>query len=137
MRPLSRGVRGDNRDPVDLISPHLIFRMDTDTTTARIRALNDTTRRMHGHEPVHVTQGISALPLHDQAAILDRVCAFNDFTEDNDPYGEHDFGILKLDGATIYWKIDLYDNDLKFGSPDPEDPSVTSRVLTILLAEEY
>ena len=111
--------------------------MDTETTTARIRALNDTTRRMHGHEPVHVTQGISALPLHDQAAILDRVCAFNDFTEDNDPYGEHDFGSFQHRAWTIFWKIDYYDLLLKYGSDDPSDPARTRRVLTVMLAEEY
>jgi hypothetical protein len=59
------------------------------------------------------------------------------FTPDNDPYGAHDFGSLDIDGTTIFWNIDLYDNDLKFGSPNREDPSVTTRVLTILRAEEY
>jgi len=66
-----------------------------------------------------------------------RIHSLDAFTPDNDPYGAHDFGSLDIDGTTIFWKIDLYDNDLKFGSPNPEDPSVTTRVLTILLAEEY
>tara|TARA_Y100000815_G_C12948051_1_gene351839 strand:- start:59 stop:265 length:207 start_codon:yes stop_codon:yes gene_type:complete len=65
------------------------------------------------------------------------VAEFNDFTSDNDPYGEHDFGTLTVGGRRINWKIDYYDNDLKYGSPDPADPSVTTRVLTIMLASEY
>jgi hypothetical protein len=62
---------------------------------------------------------------------------FNDFTESNDPHGEHDFGTFEIDGITLFWKIDYYDQNLEYGSPDPADPSVTRRVLTILLAEEY
>jgi Protein of unknown function (DUF3768) len=55
----------------------------------------------------------------------------------NDPHGEHDFGSFEYSGQTIFWKIDYYDMRLKWGSPDPADPAVTRRVLTILLAEEY
>jgi hypothetical protein len=62
---------------------------------------------------------------------------FSDFTENNDPFGEHDFGIFELDGVTLFWKIDLYDRSLAWASPDPADPAVTRRVLTILLAKEY
>ena len=62
---------------------------------------------------------------------------FSNFTEDNDPYGEHDFGSFDLDAVKLFWKIDYYDRKLEYGSPDPADPAVTRRVLTILLAEEY
>jgi hypothetical protein len=62
---------------------------------------------------------------------------FSDFGESNDPYGEHDFGSFDLDGVTLFWKIDYYDLLLEYGSPDPADPLVTRRVLTILLADEY
>jgi hypothetical protein len=71
----------------------------------------------------------------DRAMIAVR--EFSDFTEDNDPHGEHDFGSFELDGETLFWKIDAYDTDYNFGSPNPADPAVTRRVLTILLAEEY
>jgi len=66
-----------------------------------------------------------------------RVFAYSDFTPDNDPYGEHDFGSVEHAGKTIFWKIDAYDRRLKFGSPDPADEAVTTRVLTVMLAEEY
>ncbi len=62
---------------------------------------------------------------------------FEDFTADNDPYGEHDFGAFQLGGEKLFWKIDYYDLALEMGSPDPADPAVTRRILTIMLAEEY
>jgi hypothetical protein len=71
------------------------------------------------------------------AAFLWKVQAFNAFTRDNDPYGEHDFGALEHEGCKVFWKIDYYDLSLSAGSDDPSDPSATCRVLTIMLAEEY
>ena len=62
---------------------------------------------------------------------------FDDFCAANDPYGEHDFGVVEAEGHTIFFKIDCYDRELNYGSPDPADPAVTERVLTIMLAEEY
>ena len=59
------------------------------------------------------------------------------FTEDNDPHGEHDFGSFDHDGERIFWKIDYYDAACEFGSEDPAEPAKTTRVLTIMLAEEY
>ena len=82
-----------------------------------------------------ITQGVQALD--NLPDLLDQVCRFNDFTPDNDPYGEHDFGSFRHAEATIFWKIDTYDVDLQMQSPDPSDPAVTARVLTIMLAEEY
>ena len=58
------------------------------------------------------------------------------FTDDNDPHGEHDFGIVEHGGVRSFWKIDYYDREMQMLSPDPADPSVTTRVLTVMLAEE-
>ena len=69
--------------------------------------------------------------------LLDQVRRYSAFTPDNDPYGEHDFGSFIHDDITIFWKFDTYDVDLLMHSPDPTDPAVTARVLTIMLAEEY
>jgi hypothetical protein len=103
----------------------------------RIAKLNDAFRTTLTRGQVYLTRGIAALPPSVQESIIAEVRAFDGFTPENDPHGEHDFGILELNDTTIFWKIDLYDKDLKFGSPNPEDPCVTTRVLTILLAEEY
>ena len=62
---------------------------------------------------------------------------YDDFCQANDPYGEHDFGAFEAEGHTIFFKIDYLDSALMFHSPDPADPAVTERVLTIMLAEEY
>ena len=65
------------------------------------------------------------------------VSAFDSFTEDNDPYGEHDFGSIDCLGKKLFWKIDCYAPNMESGSPDPTDTKQTVRVLTIMLANEY
>jgi hypothetical protein len=82
-----------------------------------------------------MTQGVTAL---DQtAAMLQAVMDFNDFNSDNDPYGEHDFGNFAVAGERLFWKFDYYDSDMQMASLDPADDTITVRVLTIMLAEEY
>lgn len=66
-----------------------------------------------------------------------RIAAFDAFTEGNNPHGEHDFGTVSLGLERYFWKIDYYDSSLQLGSPDPADPAVTVRVLTIMRADEY
>ncbi len=112
--------------------------MNTDTTTARIAALNDEARRNSTDGSMFlITCGIKALPAADQEAIVGRVFAFADFTPENDPHGEHDFGAFDHNGQRIFWKVDCYDRDMRHGSEDPSDPQQTRRVLTVMLAEEY
>ena len=101
----------------------------------RIAALNDHARQTFKDCRVIITAGVRAL--EDVDAVLRQVQVFEAFTPDNDPYGEHDFGSITLEGATFFWKIDYYDIDLHMHSPDPSDGTVTARVLTIMLAEEY
>ena len=62
---------------------------------------------------------------------------YDDFYHASDPYEEHDFGSFEVDGHTIFFKIDYFDKSRSHHSPDPSDPSVTERVITIMLAEEY
>lgn len=114
--------------------------MDTLTTsdrTERIRRLNDTLRRSFITGKVMITSGVEAFGPDLVAEITARVRGYDDFTPDNDPYGEHDFGSFEIAGIRVFWKIDYYDKTLEFGSPDPADPRVTTRVLTIMRAEEW
>ena len=104
-------------------------------SAATIALLNDLARVTLTDCRVVITAGIAAVD--DLDAIMAKVSAFNDFNERNDPYGEHDFGAIEHDGQTVFWKIDYYDLDLSMHSPDPADPTVTQRVLTVMLAEEY
>jgi hypothetical protein len=106
-----------------------------DANTAKIAALNDHARQTFRECRVVITQGVQALA--DVDAILRQVHLFDAFTDSNDPYLEHDFGSIQLGENTIFWKIDYYDLDLQMHSPDPSDETVTARVLTIMLAEEY
>lgn len=69
--------------------------------------------------------------------LAQQVAEFSDFTEDNDPHGEHDFGTFEFHRHKCFWKIDYYDRDYSMGSDDPSDLSKTRRVLTIMLADEY
>ena len=63
--------------------------------------------------------------------------SFNAFTPDNDPHGEHDFGSVEHAGLKVFFKIDYYDKTLSAGSEDPSDPAQTTRVMTLMLAQEY
>ncbi|MBF9060057.1 DUF3768 domain-containing protein [Rhodobacterales bacterium HKCCSP123] len=104
----------------------------------RIRELNDLFRSTgYGEGAVLVTRGIEALGPTALLSIVETVRDFADFPQESDPWGEHDFGAFEYEGEKIYWKIDYYNLDRTAGSPNPANPAVTSRVLTILLANEY
>lgn len=116
---------------------HRIDRSTRAATTSRIAKLNDELRRGRGEGQVMITPGVAALSPGDQIQLLKAVQRFNEFGDDNDPYGEHDFGAVQLGGETYFWKIDCYDVSMTTASPDPGDPSVMRRVLTIMRADEY
>ena len=108
-----------------------------DERAARIRALNDELRRHRRGGIILVTRGVQRLGEEIVAELLDAMAAFNDFTPENDPYGEHDFGVVQRRADRFFWKIDYYDGTLVSASPDPSNPAVTYRVLTLMLASEY
>lgn len=112
-------------------------RENPDVETLTIRTLNDLLRTRYSGGRILMTPEINALPEDTMARALHAVRTFDDFNEDNDPYGTHEFGMVEVDGHNVMFKIDAYDQNLEYGSPDPTDPSVTTRVLTILLASEY
>lgn len=112
--------------------------ISSEQKTRRIAKLNDLCRKSMGITCRLVqTIGICSLSQEEQSEIREKVEMYDDFTPDNNPYGERDFGAFIHNGNKIFWKIDYYDVNLKWGSENPEDPRKTIRVLTIMLAEEY
>lgn len=102
----------------------------------KIKTLNDRARRAMSN--AFVSNGIKAMGDKEIALIIDKVKNYETFNKGNDPYGEHDFGSFMHNGEKIFWKIDYYDRkSTKYASSDPSDINVTTRVLTIMLAEEY
>ena len=106
-------------------------------SAAKIRELNDRFRTTMTGGRVMLTARVVALPSDVRAMVIRRVATFTEFTRDNDPHAEHDFGSFGLAGRKFFFKIDYYNSTMTYGSEDPADPAKTTRVLTIMLAEEY
>lgn len=105
--------------------------------SAVISALNDSLRRCHYGGLVVISRGIAALDRQVWAEVIKAVAAFDAFTADNDPYGEHDCAMVEFGPLSVVFKIDYYDTTLLYHSDDPTNTEITRRVLTIMLAEEY
>lgn len=103
----------------------------------KIRELNDALRTTFQGGVVQMTRGVKELHTSLVPLVLHEVRMFTAFTPDNDPHGEHDFGNFEIEGRRFFWKIDYYDKTMQHGSEDPANPDMTTRVLTIMLAEEY
>ncbi|WP_371229910.1 DUF3768 domain-containing protein [Roseovarius sp. 2305UL8-3] len=104
----------------------------------RIRELNDRFRRDGvGNGSVMLTIGIQERGSVFAVAAVQAVRSFEAFSEDNDPWGEHDFGAVQVQGEKVFWKIDYYTPDLSAGSENPANEGITHRVLTIMLPTEY
>jgi len=107
------------------------------TTITKIAELNDQCRKSIPNESLRLTISIYSKETEEITEIIELIKKFDVFTEDNDPYKEHDFGIIEYKSQRIFWKIDYFDLNLEYGSPDATDPAKTKRVLTIMLAQEY
>lgn len=119
-------------------SPSAIREQNTNALRmTRVRQLNDHLRSSGKGGIFQMTNAVACLPPDDTFQILAAVAAFDNFTDDNDPYGEHDCAVQQVGEQTIIWKIDYYDRTRTFLSPDPSDPKQTVRVLTVMLASEY
>ncbi len=116
--------------------------------SALIRDLNDRFRKniptvsdIPGR--VVMTSGIQELtntevePGKHLLKLFHTIRSFDNFSEDNDPYGEHDFGAFEFEAAKVFWKIDYFSPCMMYGADDPTKAVGTARVLTIMLAEEY
>ncbi len=102
-----------------------------------IRRLNDLLRKTHSDGKVLLSAGITDLGQREAAQVLAAVANFDDFTEDNDPHGEHDCALFDWQEHRIMFKIDYYDPSLQYHSGDPADPTITTRVMTVMFASEY
>jgi hypothetical protein len=114
--------------------------IEGDKRVAAIRDLNDDFRRSVFARPkgrVLVTSGVNGFGPGFAFEVMTQCARFDAFTDDNDPHGEHDFGEFEVKGRKLFWKIDYYDIDMEHGSDDPADPDKTTRVITVMLAEEY
>lgn len=111
--------------------------MDTESASndnsAKLAALNDAARSNAFNYVA--TRGVMALEPKTISEIFMGVQQFEDFNEDNNPYGEHDFGALTVSGNRVFWKIDYYNKDLSMGCDPFSDECC--RVITIMLPEEY
>ena len=107
------------------------------TRTERIKNLNDELRRNLSEGAAVMTCGVAVLGPEFVACIVRTIEVYDDFCHTNDSHEEYDFGSFEVDGHTIFFKIDYYDSMLTVRSPDPSDPTVITRVITIMLAEEY
>lgn len=102
-----------------------------------IAALNDRLRTTGTGGRVVVSAGLNGRGKAYVALALAAVAAFKAFDADNDPHGEHDAAMLDVGRDSVLFKIDYYDLGLTAHSPNPADPAITERVMTVMLAEEY
>ena len=72
-----------------------------DTRTERIRALNDRLRATGEGGNIVITRGLAALDADILRKIMAAVQCFDQFTADNDPYGEHDCAIIDVAGERV------------------------------------
>ena len=105
--------------------------------TNEIALQNDNFRKHLSQGTLVLTQGIRSNTKEDLEAIITRVRTFDTFNENNDPYNEHDFGAFYYKGKRIFWKIDNYDREFLYLSPDVSNPRLTNKVMTVMYAEEY
>ena len=102
-----------------------------------IAKLNDDFRKSFIGGEVLLSAGIAGMSSEDKVNIVSLVQNFDNFTPDNNPYAENDFGTFDYKGEKILWKIDYYDLNNQYHSENPANPDITKRVLTILLSCEY
>lgn len=131
-------IRGDRYCRQCESKTSLVWSRAEEPPSQRVRELNDLFRtRGQGNGTVLITQGVQAEGDEFIADVATAVRNFDAFTEDNDPWGEHDFGSIEVSGQKVFFKIDCYDPTCSHGSENPANEALTHRVLTIMLASEY
>lgn len=108
------------------------------TRRATIARLNDHLRSTSEDGWTYLSRGVATLPIAVKDEVIRAVRLFDAFNPDNDPLEEHDCAALTIGHCRIIWKIDYYPRDRTSRvDPDPADPAMCKRVMTIMLAEEY
>ncbi len=105
--------------------------------SAKIAQLNNKYRALFPNNLNILTAMIMVLSNDDRLALFEKVRSFNDFTQENDPFAEHDFGRFIYKEERYFWTIDYYDLKVESHSSDPSDPTITCRVLTLMHSSEY
>lgn len=107
-----------------------------------LREGNDKFRQQWLTNTKHVivfTRGVQSLDYLEREHLVDEIrfgVKFN--KETNDPYEEHDFFAVKVNGIEYFGKIDYYDDKLEFGFDFDDYPAKQpTRVMTIMRADEY
>lgn len=131
------GLPAGTETAIGAVSQPKARTMSVNPQTARIRDLNDAFRTGLAEGKCAVSAGVAELGIPFATAAASAARAYQDFTPDNDPDGEHDFGAFRIEDQRLIWKIDYYDPTLRYGSRDPSNPEQTKRVLTVMLEEEY
>ncbi len=103
----------------------------------KIAALNDEVRRTLKGGRVETSAGVDKLDIYTQICAYQLVRDSKVFADDNDPYDERDFGGFVIGAHRFIWKIDYLDTDMVEKSADPSNPKITTRILKIMLADEY
>ena len=103
--------------------------MNSDVKKGDVARKNDLCRRTFTGCRVVLTAGVEGDPNLQQ--IIKAVQQFEEFTEDNDPYGERDFGKVTISGEDYSFKFDYFDDNYEYFKEDG------NRVLTILHSDEY
>ena len=102
-----------------------------DTYATTIAKANDEFRQAGWG--ITVTPGVQYM--QNVNGLMKLIREYDTFNEDNDPYGEHDFGSLTWLGEKVFWKIDYYNRALS-GGVSPLSPQC-QRVMTVMRADEY
>jgi hypothetical protein len=98
----------------------------------KVVALNDQLRTTFKGGRVQMTRSVYHLDDRLRGRALSVLARYNKF----DPASEHDCGVFIFAGFAFEWRIEYRGKDGVGQSPDPADPDMTMRVLTLYVTED-
>lgn len=110
---------------------------DFDEYYLKIGALNDAFRHTLKGGRVETSAGVDALDTYTQMCAIHLVREAKNLMGSTDPFDERDFGCFVIDTHRFIWKIEYLDTDADVESADPSNTDITTRILKIMLADEY